>query len=70
MGIVLIETSWNVKTSQDIERMEEEKVLIETSWNVKLLPPYHLQIFLYVLIETSWNVKKSVDTVYVVSVSY
>ena len=35
MGIVLIETSWNVKTSQDIERMEEEKVLIETSWNVK-----------------------------------
>ena len=36
MGIVLIETSWNVKTSQDIERMEEEKVLIETSWNVKL----------------------------------
>ena len=57
MGIVLIETSWNVKTSQDIERMEEETVLIETSWNVKLLPPYHLQIFLYVLIETSWNVK-------------
>ena len=24
----------------------------------------------FVLIETSWNVKKSVDTVYVVSVSY
>ena len=43
MGIVLIETSWNVKTSQDIERMEEEKVLIETSWNVKMSDDSHFQ---------------------------
>ena len=32
---VLIETSWNVKTAFDVDKVMEQLVLIETSWNVK-----------------------------------
>ena len=34
-GLVLIETSWNVKVELQIERFFDSLVLIETSWNVK-----------------------------------
>ena len=33
--IVLIETSWNVKSNDVIKAVQTEVVLIETSWNVK-----------------------------------
>ena len=56
--IVLIETSWNVKSNDVIKAVQTEVVLIETSWNVKAAPtiisPANGE---RVLIETSWNVK-------------
>ena len=53
---VLIETSWNVKTSPFIFD-QVYSVLIETSWNVKLDEKGHPIKERVVLIETSWNVK-------------
>ena len=57
--IVLIETSWNVKSNDVIKAVQTEVVLIETSWNVKAAPtiisPANGE---RVLIETSWNVKQ------------
>ena len=56
--IVLIETSWNVKSNDVMKAVQTEVVLIETSWNVKAAPtiisPANGE---RVLIETSWNVK-------------
>ena len=57
-SLVLIETSWNVKSNDVIKAVQTEVVLIETSWNVKAAPtiisPANGE---RVLIETSWNVK-------------
>ncbi len=55
--IVLIETSWNVKSNDVIKAVQTEVVLIETSWNVKENPVKIKSVVNPVLIETSWNVK-------------
>ena len=40
--IVLIETSWNVKSNDVIKAVQTEVVLIETSWNVKASSDDHI----------------------------
>ena len=58
---VLIETLWNVKSTNHCKNTQLFWVLIETLWNVKTEISVNDEIIWSVLIETLWNVKEDTD---------
>ena len=53
---VLIDTWWNVNTSDNFQVSSADKVLIDTWWNVNTLQSIDAKTDSTVLIDTWWNV--------------